>query len=105
MGRKKKVTPKEDDPSKNWIINDTTIIHGRNVEKGTELSIQGERGRFHFLRHVYNPELDVEWIDLIGGKNGVREFRSFRPERVKRVHWKRKMRPTKEMVQESKIKL
>lgn len=99
MGRKKKVYEKEDDPSKHWIINHTTVIHSRNVEKGTELSIQGERGRFHFLRHVYNPAIDVEWIDVVGGKRGVREFRSFRPERVKRVHWKRKMRPTKEMME------
>ena len=103
MGRKKKVAEKQDDPSANWIISETTQIHNRNVEKGTELSIQGERGRFHFLRYVYNPNIDVEWIDVVGGKKGVREFRSFRPQRVKRVHWKRKMRPTKEMIKESKM--
>jgi len=102
MGRKKKVAVKEDNPSEHWVISFSIQIHGRNLENGVEVSIQGERGRFQFLRHVYNPELDVEWIDVVGGKKGVREFRSFRPERVKRVHWKKIMRPTKEMMEKVK---
>lgn len=94
MARKTKVAVKEDNPSEHWQRHDTYKIHGRNLERGTELSIQGERGRFKFVQYVYNPELDVDWIDVIGGKRGVKEFRSFRPERVKRVHWKKKLRPS-----------
>lgn len=92
MARKKKVAVKEDDPSKDWVRSDTFMVNGRHLVRGTELSIQNERGRFKFVQHVYNPSLDVEWIDVIGGKKGVKEFRAFRPERVKRVHWKKKLR-------------
>jgi len=102
MGRKKKVVEKENNPSEHWVISYSIVVNSRNVENGTEMSIQGERGRFQFLRHVYNPHIDMEWIDVVGGKKGVREFRSFRPERVKRVHWKKTMRPTKEMVDKLK---
>jgi len=101
MARKKKVV-KNNNPAENWVISEAITIHGRNIEKGTELSVKGERGRFQFMRHVYNPNIDVEWIDVVGGKKGVREIRSFRPDRVKRVHWKRNMRPTKEMIEKLK---
>jgi hypothetical protein len=69
------------------------MANGRNLVKGTELSIRDERGRFQFIRHVYNPRLDVEWIDVVGGPNGSKQYRSFNPQRVKRVHWKNKIRP------------
>lgn len=98
MARKKKAVVKENNPSENWVITFSMNVNGRNLENGTELSIKDERGRFQFIRHVYNPDLDVEWIDVVGGRKGVREMRSFRPERIKRVHWKKTMRPTKEMV-------
>lgn len=96
MGRSKKVTVKENNPSENWVITESMIVNGRHVEKGTEISIKEERGRFQFVRHVYNPKIDVEWIDVVGGRKGVSEYRSFRPERIRRVHWKSTMRPTKE---------
>lgn len=98
MARKKKAV-KEDDPSIHWIRSETYMVHNRHLVRGTELSIQGERGRFKFVQHVHNPELDVEWVDVIGGKRGVKEFRSFRPERIKRVHYKKKLRPDKHDVQ------
>ena len=96
MGRRKKVDIKENDPSENWVITESMVVNGRHVEKGTEISIKDERGRYQFVRHVYNPRVDVEWIDVVGGRKGVKEFRSFRPDRVKRVHWKNKMRPSKD---------
>jgi hypothetical protein len=99
MGRKKKVHVKENNPSEDWIITESLIVNGRHVDKGTEISIKDERGRFQFVRHVYNPRVDVEWIDVVGGRKGVNEFRSFRPDRIKRVHWKNRMRPTKEMIE------
>lgn len=73
-----------------WVVSEEIQINGRNVVVGTELSIVDERGRFRFLQHVQTPT--AEWIDVIGGPEKVRMYRSFRPERVKRVHWKNRMR-------------
>jgi hypothetical protein len=77
------------------VISEEWTTQGRNLVKGTELSIRGERGRFQFIRHVYNPKLDVEWVDVIGGARGAKQFRSFAPVRIKTVHWKNKIRPKK----------
>jgi hypothetical protein len=91
MGRKKK---NQVDSFKqlhpDWVISTEIQINGRNVVVGTELSISDERGRFKFLQHVQTPT--AEWIDVIGGPTGTRMFRSFRSERVRRVHWKNKLR-------------
>ena len=97
MARKKKPTHAADyvNPSAHWVVSEEWTVHGRNLVKGTELSIRGERGRFQFIRHVYNARLDVEWVDVIGGSRGARQFRSFAPVRIKTVHWKNKIRPNK----------
>jgi len=93
MPRKPKVqTP---NISAHWERSDTYEANGRKIVKGTELTIEGERGRFKFMQYVYNPRSDVAWIDCIGGKRGVKEFRAFRPERIKTVHYKNKLRPDK----------
>ena len=60
-------------------------IHGRRVTPGTELSIRGERGRYRF-RHAVTSPSGAHWIDVVGGPESMRRFRSFYPERVKRVH-------------------
>jgi hypothetical protein len=91
MGRRKKKrsnTLEEAHPD--WVVTEEIQINGRNVVAGTELSISDERGRFVFVKHVQTPT--AEWVDVIGGPKGVRVFRSFRTERVKRVHWKNKLR-------------
>jgi hypothetical protein len=62
-------------------------INGRNVAAGTELKIIGERGRFRFIRFVTNPK-GAEWIDVWGGPKGAEQWRSFKLEKVKRVHYK-----------------
>lgn len=62
-------------------------IHGRNVEKGTELSIDGVRGRMRFLAYVTNTETGVSWLDCV---DRDKHFRSFYVDRVKRVHYKKK---------------
>ena len=92
MGRRKKSPVETPDLSAHWVRTDTYMANGRHIEPGTELSIQGERGRFRFIQHVYNPRIDVEWIDVIGGRKGVKEIRAFRPEKIKRVHYKKKLR-------------
>jgi hypothetical protein len=88
VSRKKKVVF-EDVPRPNdgWTYTTELQIHGRNVSPGTELKIEGERGRFRFIKHVIT-ELGVEWIDVWGGPKGAENIRSFRPDRVKRVHYK-----------------
>lgn len=90
MGRRKKTKKTVADIHPDWVISEEMQINGRNVVVGTELSILNERGRFKFLKHVKTPT--AEWIDVIGGPDKYRMCRSFRPERVKRVHWKNKMR-------------
>lgn len=87
MARRRKIKPEEITGSiKNWEIVDELQINGRNVTPGTELKITGERGRFRFIKHVINGE--KEWIDVWGGPKGAESIRSFRPDRVKRVHYK-----------------
>jgi hypothetical protein len=91
MARRKKQVIEHDNPHKDWVIAESIKVNGRLVEKNTELSIQGESGRFLFIKHVQTPT--CEWIDVLGGKNERhRQFRSFRPERIKRVHYKNKTR-------------
>lgn len=103
MGRKKQAV-KESNPSEGWVISESIVVNGRHVDAGTELSIKDERGRYKFVRHVYNPRLDVEWVDVVGGAKGARQYRSFRQDRIKRVHYKNKMRLTSKELKDGKIK-
>lgn len=85
MGKRKKAV-KEDNPSADWEISYEMQINGRYVEPGTELKISGERGRFRFIKHVLTA--NAEWIDVWGGPKHAQQWRSFRTDRVKRVHYK-----------------
>ena len=90
MGRRKKVV-NLDAYVPEWVVSETIKVNGRVVEQNTELSIKGESGRFLFIKHVKTPT--CEWIDCIGGKNErYKQFRSFRPDQIKTVHWKNKTR-------------
>lgn len=60
-------------------------VHGRKVAPGTELSIKGQRGRFRFVKFVTTAT--TEWIDVWGGPKGHEQMRSFRPDRIKTVHY------------------
>jgi hypothetical protein len=102
MGRKKQAV-KESNPSEDWVISESITVNGRHVDAGTELTIKDERGRFKFVRHVYNPRLDVEWVDVVGGAKGARQYRSFRQDRIKRVHYKNKMRLTIKEIKDGSI--
>lgn len=91
MARRKKQTVTVEEVNPTWVISETIKHGGRIIEKNTELSIKGESGRFLFIKHVKTP--DCEWIDCIGGKNDrYKQFRSFRPDKIKTVHWKNKTR-------------
>jgi hypothetical protein len=96
MGRSKK--KKRSNPLSevhpDWVVTDQIQINGRYVSAGTELSILGERGRFIFIKHVQTPT--AEWIDVVGGPERYRAYRSFRSDRVKRVHWKNRTRQNSE---------
>jgi hypothetical protein len=102
MARKKQAV-KDGDPSEQWVISESIVVNGRHVHAGTELTIKDERGRFKFVRHVYNPRLDVEWVDVVGGAKGARQYRSFRQDRIKRVHYKNKMRLTIKEIKDGSI--
>ena len=88
MGRKRKdVGPVVPSPNVGWVYTTEIQINGRNVSAGTELKITGERGRYRFIRQV-KTEKGVEWIDVWGGPKGSEQWRSFRTDRVRRVHYK-----------------
>ncbi len=96
MAKKKKPTTSLADIHPDWDISETIQINGRNISRGTELSISEERGRFLFIKHVQTPT--SEWIDVVGGPAGHKSYRSFRSDRVKRVHWKNKLRENKDKI-------
>jgi hypothetical protein len=88
MGRKRKqVGPSVPCPNADWVYVTEIQINGRNVSAGTELKIAGERGRYRFIRQV-TTDKGVEWIDVWGGPKGSEQWRSFRAEKVRRVHYK-----------------
>jgi hypothetical protein len=88
MARKRKSEePSAPKPNAEWEYTTELQINGRNVTAGTELKITGERGRFRFIRVVKTPE-GKEWLDVWGGAKGSEQWRSFRPDRVRRVHYK-----------------
>lgn len=83
------------DPSRHWNRSTEYLApSGRWLRPGTEFSVHGERGRFRFLGHVDTGE--AEWIDAIGGTKGVRMFRAFRPDAVKKVFVGRQIVTTEE---------
>jgi hypothetical protein len=100
MARKKKsTTPRLDDA---WTVTTEIQINGRWVYPGTELKITGERGRFRFIKHVITDK-GAEWIDVWGGTKNSENWRSFRLEQVKTVHYKN--RTVQNLAQEYKQKL
>jgi hypothetical protein len=90
MGRKKiSNVPAAPRPCDKWEILTEMQINGRNVTKGTELKISGERGRFRFIKFV-RTDVGIEWVDVHGGPKGAECLRSFRLDRIKTVHYKNK---------------
>lgn len=88
MGRKRKSSvPAGPKPNDGWVYLTEIQINGRNVSRGTELKISGERGRFRFVHQVTTTDGKV-WIDVYGGPKHMETMRSFYLDRVKRVHYK-----------------
>lgn len=94
MARRRKSSsdlPPRHDPSAGWTRSTEYRVNGRVLTPGTEVSIRGERGRFRFQCHV-RTEAGTEWLDFIGGSKGVVMFRAFHEDRVRTVHYKKKLR-------------
>ena len=60
------------------------LVKGRPIGPGTMCEIKGERGRFKFLYPTWTSEHKLV-LNFVGGKSGHECYRSFYPERVKRV--------------------
>jgi hypothetical protein len=57
--------------------------HGRLLAAGTELTVEGIRGRVRFVQHVVAPS-GAHWLDVITVRAG--RSRSIRPAAVRTVH-------------------
>lgn len=66
---------------------DTMRINGRHVTRGTELTIDGIRGRCAFVQHVTH-ENGAEWVDVIVARSG--RSRTVRPDAIRVVHTRAK---------------
>jgi len=69
-----------------WVESLEIVVNGRHVRPGVEVKISGEKGRFRFVKHVANVDQGVEWVDVWGGPKSSPALRSFRPDRIVRVH-------------------
>lgn len=99
MARRRKIdTPRA---NAHWVYTEEMTINSRRVVRGTELKIQGERGRFRFLHHVDTGE--KQWVDVYGGPKGCEMLRSFSEDRIVRVHRDRQSETAmKELYKEKK---
>ena len=94
MSRKKKTTAPIGPPA-GWVVSDTYQISPQiTLNKGDECRIKGEQGKYTFMRHVINTNLDPqrEWVDLWGGSHGHGQFRAIHTDRLKHVPEKRSRR-------------
>lgn len=60
-------------------------MNHRKLETGTEVTITGERGRFRYQGQTTTSTGRTVY-HFVGGAAGRECFRSFYPERIKRVH-------------------
>jgi hypothetical protein len=86
MARRKKTEPVG--PPKGWIVSDEYQISPQVVlEKGDECKIKGEQGKYKFVRHVVNTNLDphAEWVDLWGGTANYAQLRSVHVDKLAHI--------------------
>ncbi len=71
---------------KDWVVlHEFTPPGGIVLERGSIFRIRKWRGRWRFLRHVYNPANNSEWIDCVPyerSKNPRVGMRSIDPTRI-----------------------
>lgn len=60
------------------LVTDTT-------RKGELVGIKGEQGVYVLQAEVLNVNTGTEWVEMIGGPSGHRQFRAVRPERLRKV--------------------
>lgn len=76
---------------RSWSVATEFRVSGRlKLVPGREFSVSGERGRFRF-RHAVVTDSGERWIEAWDARG---RFRSIRPERVRVVHAKQRLRPT-----------
>ena len=88
-----KFVPQHNQINTHWVATPSyQVSERRTLEPGDEIKITQVWGtRFRFVRHVYNPKTETEWIDCIELHKGQpAQQRSFRPERIKVLPKKRK---------------
>lgn len=61
------------------------IANRRHLVPGVEVSVRGERGRFRFVNAQVTSAGKLV-CNFIGGAAGHEAFRSFYPDRIRRVH-------------------
>lgn len=61
---------------------DHMTANGRHIVAGTELTVDGIRGRVRFIRHVRHVN-GAEWVDVITSRGYAR---TVRPVVIRRVH-------------------
>ncbi len=52
---------------------------------GEYVGIKGEAGVYKLLAEVLNTANGAEWVELIGGPSGHKQFRAVRPDRIRRA--------------------
>ncbi len=55
------------------------------LRAGDPIDVEGVPGRgitFTFLAHVTNRATNETWVEAVGGRDGRRDVRSFRPEQI-----------------------
>lgn len=66
-------------------------VNGRWLNVDSEVTINGERGRFRYTGFSHSSEGKLI-LHFVGGSNGHDMMRSFYPDRVKTVHNKKRGR-------------
>lgn len=81
MNPRKAVAPRQ---RADWTVVTETVLNGRTVTAGTELSLHEVRGRVTFAQRV-TTDSGADWIDV---RDPSGQLRAFRADRVKTVHRK-----------------
>ncbi|MGH3956533.1 MAG: DUF7246 family protein [Mycobacterium sp.] len=67
------------------------MVRGRELARGAEVSIRGERGRFRFVKSSLTSEGRIV-CDFIGPSEAHAAWRSFYVDRIKTVHRIKRLR-------------